>query len=88
MKTFLQSLEQSIQSRSKVWVKSMSVCVCACACACKTSLGQMISVQFCHKSLNGWLGGKGCGATVLQYFKPLVNFKGFIRREDESYKKI
>ncbi len=36
-----------------VWVESVS--------ACKTSLGQMISVQFCHKSLNAWLGGKAVG---------------------------
>lgn len=55
---------------------------------CKTSLGQMISVQFCHKSLKAWLGGKGCGATALQYFIPLVNFKDFTGREDGSYKKI
>lgn len=36
-----------------VWVESVS--------ACKTSLGQMISVQFCHKSLNAWLGEKAVG---------------------------
>lgn len=48
----------------------------------------MISVQFCHKSLNAWLGGKRCGAAVLQYFISLDNFKDFKGRKDGSYKKI
>lgn len=56
---------------------------------CKNSTGCMISVQFCHKCLKGRLGGKGCGAAVLQYFIPLVNFKVLGgEEEDETYKKI
>lgn len=51
-----------------VWLESES--------ACKTSLGQMISVQFCHKSLNVWLWG-ACASI----FHQIGLLQGFLKEK-------